>query len=497
MNAITKDYPELSEWFQTPQEPTREEWSSVEVNVPTPGEYVQLTNQPHDAVDHPVIHLTTESDTEVEPINVDEDESPANTPPDSVQHIGGSFQLQSRMIQQDNVEAQQISVINQQQENAGNRQEIRVNLNQPTEIQEIRVITPQELTTKSQADRDVDCQVISDTAMGITDLNQNLNSYKKQLGCKWGQNDGCSETCLFVRTVLGLDQVPYRFLYKQQPTIQKVMIVRQTPEGLVKFTQLPIGSRQFFKGHSVKSGDGSFSPVYLAPVNSYPHPTVKAQPVQLESRPMGTGVFSSNHNKYSSLTTANHIQNRQTTTMQQQYNITQQHVQLQYNQNVNLQHGMQYSSANSPASSLDDGSHLSGPLPSPGLSAASPSLPTPSPSPPADGAEYTALMTSSSVNDVSQIVVGSQFVCSDCGTTRNDQKSLIKHKRNTHQIYICKECGDQNVGYYQMATHTKKMHQKEPVYFCECGRNFSEKKGLTKHQNTCTYMKKIIVAKVQ
>ncbi len=43
----------------------REEWSSVEVNVPTPGEYVQLTNQPHDAVDHPVIHLTTESDTEV------------------------------------------------------------------------------------------------------------------------------------------------------------------------------------------------------------------------------------------------------------------------------------------------------------------------------------------------------------------------------------------------------------------------------------------------
>ena len=103
---------------------------------------------------------------------MDEDESPANTPPDSVQHIGGSFQLQSRMIQQDNVEAQQISVINQQQQNAGNRQEIRVNLNQPTEIQEIRVITPKELTTKSQADRDVDCQVISDTAMGITDLNQ-------------------------------------------------------------------------------------------------------------------------------------------------------------------------------------------------------------------------------------------------------------------------------------------------------------------------------------
>ena len=109
---------------------------------------------------------------------MDEDESPANTPPDSVQHIGGSFQLQSRMIQQDNVEAQQISVINQQQQNAGNRQEIRVNLNQPTEIQEIRVITPKELTTKSQADRDVDCQVISDTAMGITDLNQKYINFR-------------------------------------------------------------------------------------------------------------------------------------------------------------------------------------------------------------------------------------------------------------------------------------------------------------------------------
>ena len=48
-----------------------------------------------------------------------------------------------------------------------------------------------------------------------------LNSYKKQLGCKWGPNGGCSETCPFVRTVLGLDQVPYRFLFKQQPTIQE------------------------------------------------------------------------------------------------------------------------------------------------------------------------------------------------------------------------------------------------------------------------------------
>ena len=37
-----------------------------------------------------------------------------------------------------------------------------------------------------------------------------------------------------------------------------------------------------------------------------------------------------------------------------------------------------------------------------------------------------------------------------------------------------------------MASHSKKAHSKEPIYFCECGRNFGEKKGMTKHQNTCS-----------
>ena len=104
---------------------------------------------------------------------MDADESPANTPPESVQHIGGSFHLQNRMVVKDDVE---INVVTQQQ-NALNRKEIRVNVNQPPdmapEIQNIRLVTPQqEPTTKSRANRDMDCQVISDTASGIADLNQ-------------------------------------------------------------------------------------------------------------------------------------------------------------------------------------------------------------------------------------------------------------------------------------------------------------------------------------
>jgi hypothetical protein len=40
-----------------------------------------------------------------------------------------------------------------------------------------------------------------------------------------------------------------------------------------------------------------------------------------------------------------------------------------------------------------------------------------------------------------------------------------------------------------MAAHTKKVHTKEPIFFCECGRNFGEKKGMTKHQNSCNFNK--------
>lgn len=86
---------------------------------------------------------------------------------------------------------------------------------------------------------------------------------------------------------------------------------------------------------------------------------------------------------------------------------------------------------------------------------------------------------------------GEQTQCKDCSAMFKDPKQLIKHKRNHHQIYKCKECGEQATGYYKMASHSKKVHSKEPLYFCECGRNFGEKKGMTKHQNSCIVINKM------
>jgi len=100
-------------------------------------------------------------------------------------------------------------------------------------------------------------------------------------------------------------------------------------------------------------------------------------------------------------------------------------------------------------------------------------LPTPSPSPPSE----------------SENVLETDNSCSECSNRFRDSKQLLKHRRNHHQMYICKECGEKMVGYYKMASHSKKVHSKEPIYFCECGRNFGEKKGMTKHQNTCALYK--------
>ena len=79
--------------------------------------------------------------------------------------------------------------------------------------------------------------------------------------------------------------------------------------------------------------------------------------------------------------------------------------------------------------------------------------------------------------------------CDDCDSNFADNKSLVKHKRNMHQVYQCSQCGESTIGYYSMASHTKKRHHKEPVFYCNCGRNFAEKRGLTKHQNSCTFYK--------
>lgn len=80
-------------------------------------------------------------------------------------------------------------------------------------------------------------------------------------------------------------------------------------------------------------------------------------------------------------------------------------------------------------------------------------------------------------------------LCTQCDSQFADNKSLVKHTRNQHQVYQCSKCGESTVGYYRMASHAKKNHSKEPSLFCPCGRTFSEKRGLAKHQNSCVQYK--------
>merc|ERR1719318_2279015 len=104
------------------------------------------------------------------------------------------------------------------------------------------------------------------------------------------------------------------------------------------------------------------------------------------------------------------------------------------------------------------------------------SFPTPSPSPP-------------TISALSPPNPKYPLLCSECDTQFHDNKSLVKHTRNQHQVYQCSKCGESTVGYYRMASHAKKNHSKEPSLYCTCGRTFSEKRGLAKHQNSCVQFK--------
>ena len=54
------------------------------------------------------------------------------------------------------------------------------------------------------------------------------------------------------------------------------------------------------------------------------------------------------------------------------------------------------------------------------------------------------------------IKVPGPAACQQCDTTFSDNKSLVKHTRNQHQVYQCSKCGESTVGYYRMASHAKK-----------------------------------------
>ena len=102
-------------------------------------------------------------------------------------------------------------------------------------------------------------------------------------------------------------------------------------------------------------------------------------------------------------------------------------------------------------------------------------------------AQYSSPLTNSSATSPPDMKTS--LLCTECDTQFHDSKTLGKHMRNQHNEYSCEKCGEKTVGYYRMALHKKKNHSKEPIFFCMSGRTFAERRGLTKHQNTCTFYK--------
>lgn len=80
-----------------------------------------------------------------------------------------------------------------------------------------------------------------------------------------------------------------------------------------------------------------------------------------------------------------------------------------------------------------------------------------------------------------------QLTCDDCDFSFTCQKTLTNHIRNMHTMYRCTKCAQETIGYYKMVSHMKREHSNVEVFPCPCGRNFSQRKGLMKHQNSCAY----------
>lgn len=71
-------------------------------------------------------------------------------------------------------------------------------------------------------------------------VDEDLNDYKARFGCPWsGSEHTCNagENCLFVRNMLGLDQIPHAIAFTPNPRIQRVILARPTANGLFQISE--------------------------------------------------------------------------------------------------------------------------------------------------------------------------------------------------------------------------------------------------------------------
>jgi len=305
--------------------------------------------------------------------------------------------------------------------------------------------------------------------------NSQLGIAKSAFGCQWSDFSSClhGDSCPFIKHFLGLAELQEPVVAQTQPPrVHSVVVLKQTPTGLVKLREslLPLGQEEVKRLQS------------MTPEEQVQHLGLNTAQLRQENKQMTTISSSSST-----------LQLREQVGQFMQPSVTQYSVPVSnkstgyssvpyFNNTIS-----QYTTL--PASNIrfrSSGSVPYRPPPNAVLvkvpttsvlqtqSSYQFNIPTPSPSPPTNSA-------------MSPPSTKYPLLCSECDTQFHDSKSLVKHTRNQHQMYQCNKCGEETVGYYRMATHTKKNHSKEPAFFCQCGRNFSEKRGLTKHQNSCSF----------
>ena len=326
-----------------------------------------------------------------------------------------------------------------------------------------------------------------DNTQQSTNNNIQLDLVKSAYGCNWSKSSQqClhGNSCPFTTQLLGLAdfQEPQNVL-TPPPRVHSVVVLRQTPNGLVKLQEslVPLGQEEVIRLQSMTPQEQvrhlGLNTAQLRQGGQLQAGTMTstASTLQLRDQP-GQYAMSDNVPQYTNPPCSISASNGHFVNPTNNY-------QAQFSNIPNSQSNVTFRSS-APVIYRPPPNAVLVKVPTSVLQNQPPqpytfSIPTPSPSPP------TPSVTSLGTSPTGEC----SLFCSKCDSQFHDNKSLVKHTRNQHQVYSCNKCGEQTVGYYRMASHTKKNHSKEPAFFCPCGRNFSEKRGMTKHGNSCSFYK--------
>jgi len=305
---------------------------------------------------------------------------------------------------------------------------------------------------------------------------------KNAYGCKWTDSTPCNhgDSCPFINQFLGLGDLHDSLAPEQVPLVHNVVVLSQTPAGMVKLQEslVPIGQEE-------KEVLQAMTPE--AQVRHLGLNTAQLRHRQKDLQKHAVGTCSSP----TTLQLRGVLEDNPVQLASTQYSSA-----IQYSQQPSFGQGgpadgertystnpYQFTAASSSNSKFRSTEAVPYKPPPNAVIVKIPSSslqyhPYP---------HYSSPLTNSSVTSPPNMKTS--LLCTECDTQFHDSKTLGKHTRNQHNVYRCEKCGEKTVGYYRMASHNKKNHSKEPIFFCMCGRTFAEKRGLTKHQNTCTFYK--------